>query len=139
MTLLDLVKLGGSELVSLALRGCLRPRHLWLAIQGAERYQEAVKTGDIAEQSEQDRRALKCASCRSQCRRGKDQVDATAIYCGPPLEEHEHPPTCGCLVALLVEGRAVPAGKTVVASEACPQGRWSAVPQEEAALCPTTR
>lgn len=55
---------------------------------------------------------------------GKPAVQAKAMYCGKMLTEDDEANTCGCLVGMLVRGKALPGGKTVVASESCPQGRW---------------
>ena len=45
----------------------------------------------------------------------------TAGYCGTGEVAGQ---SCGCLVTLTVGLTTRPAGKTIVNSEACPQGKW---------------
>lgn len=78
--------------------------------KGAAKYLAAIEAGDIAGDEDVKARRERCRVCKSRTEwLGSD-------WCGPALEEHfgTEAPTCGCLVY----------GKTLVASEACPQGRW---------------
>lgn len=112
MKLRDLCKLvvhGAADLESLASRGDLTSDQVWVAAKGAAKYVRAVASGDIAPADVVCSRRAACAACIS--RQGE--------YCGPMFVDLTSSalPTCGCLVE----------GKTAVASEACPQGRWGAV------------
>ena len=135
MTLLNLIRFGSDELVTLARKGRITPRHLWCAIQGAASYYRAIQGGDVASEQDQQHRANTCASCPHSTRRPIASIQADAIYCGPPIVGSERPRTCGCLVAVTVELRTMPGAKTMVASEECPQERWGEVPR--AGVSPT--
>jgi hypothetical protein len=121
LSLKDLVRLATPELVRLALDGKLSPKDAWTALRGAEKYRRAVASGDIASESIQEERANVCWSCPSSTSRTATE-NITAVHCGQAYRDTGK--TCGCLVLVRVNGQIAPAGKTVVASEACPQGRW---------------
>jgi hypothetical protein len=125
-SLWDLLKLGTAELVAKALAGELSAGTLWTAIRGAERYRAAMAAGDVASETEAQRRAQVCANCPSRTSRQVAALGADAHYCGPAFEDRtaETPPTCGCLISVTVGGKAAPAGKAMVNSERCPQGIW---------------
>lgn len=85
---------------------------------GGERFGAAIASGDVCTRAAAQERRRICNGCPS-------KVNASIFglvpssWCGPPLEDRTHPDygsakTCGCLLL----------GKTLVASEACPQGMW---------------
>jgi hypothetical protein len=121
LSLVDLVRLATSELVRLALDGKLSPKDAWTALRGAEKYRHAVASGDVASELLQEERANKCWACPSSTSR-TTASNATGVFCGAPFRET--PITCGCLVSIRIEGKTYAGGKTVVASEQCPQKRW---------------
>jgi hypothetical protein len=116
-----LFTLATSELIRMALAGELGPREVWTALRGAEKYRRAVADGDVADPATQQARADKCWACPSSTSRTTSTA-ATGVYCGQPMRET--PITCGCLTAIRIEGKTYAGGKTVVASEQCPQRRW---------------
>lgn len=130
-SLLDLAAIGTEQLARMAMDGRLRGRHLWVAFRGAQRYKAAIKKGDIADEGCQRARAGTCDGCPSAHRHPIAAAGAVAIYCGAPFEDHEEPgnpaPTCGCLVAITVEGETHAAGRAVVGSLGCPQSHWATV------------
>jgi hypothetical protein len=121
LSLVDLVKLATPELVRLALDGKLSPKDAWTALRGAEKYRRAVASGDIASDLVQAERASVCWSCPSSTSRTATE-NMTAVHCGQAYRDTGK--TCGCLVLVRVNGQTLPAGKSVVASEQCPQKRW---------------
>lgn len=77
--------------------------------KGGAKFLEAIRAGDWADDAAVEARRARCRACPSRVRRwGSD-------WCGEPLTATDR--TCGCLVY----------GKTLVGSEACPQGQWGAV------------
>lgn len=126
MRLSALCRMGLGTLVGLARSGELRPRHLWVAMEGAGKYRDAVARGDIASAAEQDRRVRACAACPVRTSEPEPVTGSDKHWCGPRLDDSglADGKGCGCLVALSVGGQALPAGKTVVGSERCPNGRW---------------
>lgn len=135
LTLKELAALGGEELLALARRGEIRPRHLWVAAKGAEKYRAAIAAGDIAPEVTQELRASVCAGCTAApvtftkvVGGGMDGVEKG--WCGRALEEHQDSGACGCLVVLRVKGQTtangviVPGAKVAVGSERCPLGEW---------------
>jgi hypothetical protein len=117
----QLVTLATSELIRMALAGELGPREVWTALRGAEKYRRAVADGDVADPATQQARADKCWACPSSTSR-TTAANATGVFCGTPFRDGVM--TCGCLVAVRIEGKTYAGGKTVVASEQCPQDRW---------------
>ena len=98
----------------------------WHALKGAAKYVAAIATGDIATPETQERRAKLCAGCPD-----RNRYTALGMYvwtCGTAGVDRKdaNPPTCGCIVLSGSRNQtsAEAAGKTVVASERCPQGRW---------------
>lgn len=81
------------------------------AARGGRTFALAIARGDIAPRKIIAQRREICQACPSRVRQwGSD-------WCGEPYRDRtmaEQNPTCGCLLA----------GKLVVASEKCPQGRW---------------
>ena len=85
---------------------------------GGEKFGAAIASGDVCTRAAAQERRRICNGCPS-------KVNASIFglvpssWCGPPLEDRTHADygsakTCGCLLL----------GKTLVASEACPQGMW---------------
>jgi hypothetical protein len=115
-----LIALAADELTTLALSGKLPARDVWTAIKGGRRYFAAIASGDVADDATQAARAAVCWACKSSTSRTTQA--GTGVHCGIPFREGKD--TCGCLTAIRIEGQTLPAGKTVVASERCPQSRW---------------
>lgn len=115
-----LIALAADELSSLALSGKLPARDVWTAIKGGRRYFAAIASGDVADEATQAARAAKCWACKSSTSRTTQA--GTGVHCGAAFRETAT--TCGCLVSIRIEGQTLPAGKTVVASERCPQQKW---------------
>lgn len=127
LDLLELLALGESTLVSKALAGELRPRHLWVAIKGAKKYRAAIRCGDLRGQDAADAFVATCDRCKC-CTVEASYINGQTVakmFCGPSFENRldQPEPTCGCLVGLRVNGELVPGGKAMVASEKCPQGK----------------
>ncbi len=122
-------------------------RKAWVLLAGATEYVAAIAKGDVAPELEQWARAHGCAACLSKtCARGVKVLGFTIIpragYCGPMLKPQPESvlPTCGCLVLvemgaketppegaqpITINGREyAPAGKPMVGTQKCPQGRW---------------
>lgn len=101
----------------------------WVGVKGAAKFAAAVARGDVAAPEVIELRRACCRACEARTvglfpkEHGGDETDAPSAWCGPALVEllHEGAPIgeryCGCLIA----------GKTSVASEACPRGTWDAV------------
>jgi hypothetical protein len=149
--LLELARLAGPTLAKMALDGELRWRHVWTALEGSEKYLEAIEAGDVADAAVAQTRASICAACPA-CTRDQRFIRDEAVvvgWCGKRFEDRceAAEPTCGCMVWQKVElsvgwtggldktvtpevgrerdwGRAVAAGKTMVGSEKCPRGKW---------------
>lgn len=131
MTYADIVKLAGHELAVMAIKGELSRAHLWTAFRGASRYIRALAAGDIASPSDAANRLSVCLACPHATRGLEKSVaegPAQGVYCGQPLleqlEDDNPTPTCGCPVALSINGVFEPAAKVLVGSSRCPQGRW---------------
>jgi hypothetical protein len=124
----DLLNMGVDLLVTKALSGELTAENIWMAVKGATKYRKAMAKGDVADRG----LAMKCkicCGCPSIAFRDtgveRDGGVVLAGSCGPILEEHGgDKPTCGCLVSVKINGADMPAGKTRVRSEVCPQGKW---------------
>ena len=98
----------------------------WVGVKGAAKFAEAVARGDVASAEVIEARRSECRACEARTvglfpkEHGGDETDAPSSWCGPALVEllHEGVPIaeryCGCLIA----------GKTCVASEECPRGKW---------------
>lgn len=115
-----LIALAADELTSLALSGKLPARDVWTAIKGGRRYFAAIASGDVADEATQAARAATCWACKSSTSRTTQA--GTGVYCGQAFKEGKD--TCGCMVGLRINGEIYAAGKTVVGTEACPQGKW---------------
>lgn len=127
----EFLELGIDLLAAKAKDGTLGIEAIWLALRGARKYRDAMKTGDRASHELAALRAgMQCATCESRRERDtgleRDGGVVIAGSCGELLIENlkGSRPTCGCLVYVQVNGRVLPAGKTHVASEKCPQGKW---------------
>lgn len=126
----DLLDLGVDLLITKAKSGELTAENIWLALKGATKYRKAMHKGDVASPELALLRAgMQCAACRTCQQRDtgieRDGGIVLALSCGPLLEEHGGTePSCGCLVGIRINGRVLPAGKTMVRSEVCPQRKW---------------
>lgn len=124
---------------------------MWAGARGAGKYLAALATGDVAGSIVSEKRlATACAGCPATVRVRLPLADLVLWYCGPvvdPQADYNGGPTCGCLIACetksararrrsgrlknppgpSIASHAVPAGKTLVASEACPRGRYVSV------------
>lgn len=131
-----LASLAKAELVRMAREGELGPARVWVAMKGASKYLAAVAAGDVAGEDRQGRRLATCRGCPWRTVRAVTLPTLTVDvwHCGEPFVEHLGPEVfpgsrvCGCLVGISVHGEMVDraAGKVVVGSESCPQGRWGA-------------
>jgi len=131
VTYADIVKLAGHELAVMAIKGELSRAHLWTAFRGAGRYARALAEGDVASPTDAANRLSVCLACPHATRGLEKSIaegPAQGVYCGQPLlermEDDNPTPTCGCPVAITVAGEFIPAGKTLVGSCRCPQGKW---------------
>lgn len=131
VSLVETCKLGRDLLIEEFKAGRLGLKEAWTALKGAETYIETVASGDIATPEVSALRAgMQCANCNGHKQRHTGRLvagsDLYAITCGDPFVENiDSPePTCGCLVAISVNGRIHAAGKTVVRTERCPRGLW---------------
>ena len=126
---------------------------LWAAAAGAKKYLDLIALGDRAGHAHTDRRHKTCAKCPAAVRIRLPVADVVLWHCGPALDprsDYEGGPTCGCIIAVEMRwvrrwrrrlglGRALergrpsmpqdsePAGKLLVASEACPRYLWPTV------------
>lgn len=117
---------GIDALVDLAKSNRLDRHHLWVAFKGAAKYVEALATGDVADETESQRRAVVCTLCPSRTLRNTGMDGTVAGYCGEMFVCDDAKRTCGCLVTLTVGLTTSPAGKTLLDSEYCPQFKWNA-------------
>lgn len=110
---------GGVEFAKLLAGGKVGLRDMWMAANGATRYAAAMASGDVAPDIEIEIRRACCRCCPSMVVARSDNAEGESAWCGKPFNDRlgEKLPTCGCLLA----------GKTAVASERCPQGRWGSV------------
>lgn len=122
MTAKDLCRLGLDVLSAKAIAGEIGPREFWTALRGAAKYRAAVAEGDIATDCRADQRMSECLDCPSRTCEPTSVAGVVAGFCGPAFEEL--PDTCGCLITVTIDGNPWPAGKAVVSSETCPQGKW---------------
>ncbi len=101
----------------------------WTMLKGAAKYAAAVASGDIAPSSDQTARADACANCPALTRSsGLGMYVYTCGVVGHDRRSDPMFPTCGCIVLTASKNHTgySPAGKAVVASESCPQGKWTA-------------
>lgn len=125
MRISDVVSLGIDRAIDMVVKQQMPSGFVWTAVKGAWKYVIAVARGDEAHHVAQNERLLSCKSCQSIDWTDTSQINLRAAYCGKG-ETHGPNPTCGCLVAITVDGRMEPAGKLQVASEHCPQDKWHA-------------
>jgi hypothetical protein len=130
MTLIEISKLAARTLVGMARDGNLAPGHIWCAIKGAETYLIAAASGDQARSIDAQKRVALCDSCPLCTYEPKPMAGGVAMYCGDAFVCTEPPGPCGCLVGVMVNGKPLPGGKVMVASEACPCDRWARVRPE---------
>lgn len=81
-------------------------------IYGAAKFAAALASGDVASDEVSEQRREVCRGCPSRVRKPGLPGLPDSDWCGEPMEET--PTTCGCLLY----------GKTMVASERCPAGKW---------------
>lgn len=91
----------------------LRP--IWTLAKGATKYAAAWLAGDRAPQAEITKRRNVCKVCPDMTVARALMSDGVSSWCGRPFVDTGD--TCGCLLA----------GKTSIASEKCPQGKWTPV------------
>lgn len=83
-----------------------------VGVHGATKFLSAVMSGDRSSNEEVAARREVCKMCPYRVRKVAPGAVAESDWCGEPLVVTAN--TCGCLVA----------GKTLVASEKCPSGKW---------------
>lgn len=95
----------------------------WMAAYGARKYAAAIASGDIAPDIHIRMRRGICKACPSMWVGIAKEDTEESSWCGRPEPGGMNAalPTCGCFIA----------GKTAVASEACPQNKWKAVTRVE--------
>jgi hypothetical protein len=134
LSLQQLAQMGWESIQEKRKAGELSVRHLGIAAKGGMAYMEAIARGDIAPEPVQMARSCRCDTCPSHTEETsrvwidgmEEGVELVKLYCGPSIDEFpdaEHP-TCGCLVALRVGGKVSPAGRAIVGSRDCWQGKW---------------
>ena len=127
MRLRELCAVGTETLVDMTVKGELSASTVWTAIKGADKYRRAIREGDICSGVDAYERAMICLSCQSSTRREAKRAKCVVVYCGTLGKPEESPATCGCLLATIDrEGVTHAGGKTLVASESCPQAKWGA-------------
>ena len=130
MSLYQLLAGGIDRVVTLAKADQLEARYLWVAVKGAWKYARAVASGDVAGEDDARARVRSCDACSAADRVKTGKPGVVAVYCGRG-ELAADGPTCGCLVGISIGGMPLgAAGKTQVASESCPRGRWVAIPPD---------
>lgn len=129
--MVELAKLGGAELLSMAVAGTLERRHLALAAEGAEKYRAAIAAGDLATERVARERSCGpggCAECPAISWTASRMGGVAKGWCGMKFEERlsgePSQRSCGCLVLLSIDGKKHPGPKPWVKSEACPRGNW---------------
>lgn len=123
MTLASFVGLGLERVMSLVKSGQAPPEYAWTAFRGAWKYARMAAFGGEATVEASAARVAVCVACPASDATPTSQSETTAHWCG--RSETVGPnATCGCLVYLTVGGVVTPAGKTCVASERCPRGKW---------------
>jgi len=85
-----------------------------VGVNGGLGYVVALGSGDKADDATVDTRRAICRACPTR-ERAALPLCAVSDWCGEPLVVTAD--SCGCLLA----------GKTAVASEGCPQGKWGPV------------
>lgn len=95
------------------------------AYAGGEKFGAAIATGDVCARGTARERRRICNECPQKCNASLWGL-VPSSWCGPPLEDrtdaaYGSSKTCGCLLL----------GKTMVASERCPQGRWGPAPRRD--------
>lgn len=106
----------GGERVSLA-------RKLLNAAKGGATWAAALATGDVADEATVETRRAICRDCPARTIRQLPSMTSPSAWCGEPFAdrttaEKVEDRSCGCLLF----------GKTLVASQSCPQDKWRAVP-----------
>lgn len=86
------------------------------AVKGGLRFSLAIASGDEAHADTVNARRAVCRDCPNYRITAAPGALEPSSWCGEPFVTTTK--TCGCLIA----------GKTLVASECCPSGRWSSVP-----------
>jgi len=101
------------------------PSMAWVGARGASRFALAILAGDVASPEDREVRRAICRECPERVRAKLFGAKSESDWCGALLQRQapssncascEGAKTCGCLLA----------GKTMVASEECPLGKWSA-------------
>lgn len=113
----DVLRMGAMDMVRMALRGKLRPSHVWVAMRGAEKFVEAMRRGDVATDQQLEIRGKACASCGLCTEHATPIAGTTKRYCGAPYETTDK--TCGCLVGVTINGVFYAGGKAAVRTESC--------------------
>ena len=123
MTLASFVGMGLERVMSMVASGKAPPAYAWTAFRGAWKYARMAALGGEATVEASGSRVQQCSVCDACEATPTSQPETTAHWCG--RSETTGPnATCGCLVFLTVGGVTTPAGKTCVAAEKCPRGKW---------------
>lgn len=123
MNWIDMLNVGEARVKSIAREGRLDRRQVWVIARGAWSWVVSRVEHDEAPVPIQEARMACCVECEeSTCEVVPGR--GLALYCGAAEGQGKQGPVCGCLVAMTVAGQSLPAGKTTVGREACPQGKW---------------
>lgn len=101
----------------------------WTLVKGAAKYAEAAARGRWRDAADAGRVLDVCRACEKSGRQSADVPGlgrTELLVCGRRLgDEDARAGTCGCLVGLGIGGKPPePAGKTAIAGERCPSGKW---------------
>lgn len=126
MNRIDLAKIAlrsAEDYLALVKAGRVARLDGWMASYGARKYAAAIASGDIAHETHIRMRRGTCRACPSMWVGIAKEDTEESSWCGRPEPGGMNAalPTCGCFIA----------GKTAVASEECPQGKWKAVKRVE--------
>ncbi len=83
-----------------------------VGVYGGAKFVALSMMGDRASDEAVVSRRAVCRECPYRVRKVAPSALGESDWCGEPLVETAR--TCGCLIA----------GKTIIGSESCPQGKW---------------
>jgi hypothetical protein len=94
------------------------------AAKGGAVWAKAIATGDVADEATIEERRAICRQCPMMTVEALPGMTSPSAWCGKPFVANLKDPdpskrACGCLLA----------GKTAVASQSCPQTRWTCTAQ----------
>lgn len=106
---------------------------VWTGIMGSSKFLAALVSGHVRSESDAQACVNVCADCPSLQSWDTELPNTVSHWCGTPSKEDHIRKTCGCLVGVTINGGTImPAGKTLVSTESCPQNRWEVRNDQEA-------